>query len=120
MSRFQIGITAMYAVVIFLSLSILTASMRVPRWRSRLVVLLGSITPIVVQVPMGLWQFIDEPTLTAHPYEGVLLPAYLACLLLGALLSLIPKPSHLLARYILAVIAVPVVGFAIAWILEVM
>jgi len=86
---------------------LLAALARVPRFRRRVVVVLGAITPVMLFYVDILFAYVRNPTNTGNRfafYAGweMTLAAFLLSLILGILLSFVPRPANLYGRYGLA------------------
>jgi hypothetical protein len=92
------------AVVVLISVFVGTAT------RRRTVVLLGALTPaIAVMVATAYLQFLD-PTPGSMAGAGWVMGfgAYALLFIGGVVMSLVPRPANLYARYLLGLVSVPI------------
>ena len=88
---------------------------RRPQLRSKVVVVLGAVTPLLLAYIVILVGFLIDPQDPGNRfsfYAGPVMSfvAYLGCLALGIGMSFIPWPQHLALRYILGALAVVALG----------
>jgi len=84
---------------------------RMPSLRSRLIVVLGTITPLVVLHLSIVISYLADPTDANRFafYAGweMSFVAYSVCVIFGAVLSLLERPVHILARYLMGLAVIP-------------
>lgn len=107
----EIVLTAGCALVeLGLPVALLLASRTRERLRSKAVVVLGAVSPLVALYAHVLVRQLADPGVDRRWAFGAVwvmtfLP-YVACVLLGVALAFVPRPTHLGARYLLG-LAVP-------------
>ena len=96
--------------------ALLWAYVRLPRFRKRAVVVLGALVPFLAgYLYLALSQLFSSAQDSGWAFGAVWIMTfamYMAALLLGTAMSLIPSPEHLFGRFMIGLATLPIlVGF---------
>jgi len=102
----EASIIAAIAFELGIPLALGMAFWRVPILRPRLIVILGAVTPPLIFYAAVVVLYLIEPTDPSNRFAffagwTMTFFAYVTILVAGILLSVVPKPTRLISRYIL-------------------